>query len=118
MCRAVADAPIRERALRFSFILALLSVSASGAPPTTCGSQDDYGKALCAYQRRHFAEAEAGFRAIVKQAEERPETPRAAYFLARTLMKQGRYDEASSLFIRIYDLDRAFYNAWNCDFLL
>ncbi len=104
--------------MRFCLILALLAVSASAAPPTTCGSEDDYGKALCAYQRRQFTVAEAGFRAIVNEAAERPETPRAAYFLGRTLMKQGRYDEASSLFIRIYDLDRAFYNAWNCDFLL
>jgi TolA-binding protein len=104
--------------MRYSLILALLATIASGAPPTTCGSDDDYGKALCAYQRRNFGEAEAAFRAIVERREEGPETLRATYFLARTLMKQGKFDEASALFIRIYELDPAFYSTWNVDFLL
>jgi len=40
------------------------------------------------------------------------------YFLARTEMKRGRFDEAATLFVRIYGLDTSFYEAWNCDFLL
>ncbi|PYQ50751.1 MAG: hypothetical protein DMF59_10000 [Acidobacteria bacterium] len=40
------------------------------------------------------------------------------YFLARTEMKRGRFDEASGLLVRIYGLDQSFYDVWNCDFLL
>lgn len=102
-------------------ILALmlaLAAPAFAAPPSTCGAKDDYGRALCAYQKRQFIEAEAAFRAIVEKNEPDPQTIRAIYFLARTEMKLGRFDEASPLFIRIYSLDPAFYRAWNCDHLL
>jgi TolA-binding protein len=102
-------------------ILALLcatAAAASSAPPSTCGAKDDYGKALCAYQQRRFADAEAGFRGIVERNVPAPETLHAIYFLARTQMKTGRFDEASALFIRIHDLDPAFYSTWNCDYLL
>jgi len=99
-------------------IVALFAVTASAAPPSTCGATDAYGKALCAYQHRDFAGAEASFRAIADAGAEEPETIRAMYFLARTLMKRGRFEPASDLYIRIYELDRGFYNAWNCDFLL
>jgi TolA-binding protein len=78
----------------------------------------DYEVALCAYQSRNFAQAEQGFRTIVDRGLEEPVTLRATYFLARTLMKTGRYDEASKLFIRIYAMDKPFYDAWSCDFLL
>jgi TolA-binding protein len=91
---------------------------ASAAPPSTCGASDDYGKALCAYQRRNFADAEAGFRGIVDRNQHDSLTIRAVYFLARTQMKRGRFEDASALLIRIYSLDKAFYDAWNCDFLL
>jgi TolA-binding protein len=102
-----------------NIILALIvSVSTSAAPPSTCGADDAYGKALCAYQRRSFGEAEAGFRVIVEKGDPDPTTIRATYFLARTEMKTGRYDEAAAQFIRIYELDPAFYAAWNCDYLL
>lgn len=40
------------------------------------------------------------------------------YFLARTLMKTGRYDEASKVLVRIYETDKPFYDDWECDFLL
>ncbi|HXA15589.1 MAG TPA: tetratricopeptide repeat protein [Thermoanaerobaculia bacterium] len=95
-----------------------LAVSVEGKPPTTCGGTDDYAKALCAYQRRSFAEAEAGFRSIVEKNEVDPLAIRAIYFLARTEMKRGRFDEAAPLFVRIYAMDPAFYASWNCDFLL
>jgi TolA-binding protein len=99
-------------------LLLVIAASAEAKPPTTCGGADDYAKALCAYQRRQFAEAEAGFRGIVEKGEVDPRTIRAIYFLARTEMKRGRFDEAAPLFVRIYAMDPAFYASWNCDFLL
>jgi TolA-binding protein len=100
-------------------ILALLSTFAGNAAiPTTCGGTSEYDRALCAYQRRNFAQAETGFRQVLERTEQDPQTIRATYFLARTMMKTGRYDEASALLIRIYSLDKAFYETWNCDFLL
>jgi TolA-binding protein len=107
--------------MRTLAILALLGIAALpglSAPPTTCGSADEYGLALCAYQRRQFPEAETRFRAIAEAGAEDPKTLRAHYFLARTLMKTGRYEEASAALIRIYALDKPFYDAWACDFLL
>lgn len=104
--------------MRFALILALLAPAALAAPPSTCAQEGEYEQSLCAYQRRNFAAAEAGFRRIVEKEEKAPETIRSMYFLARTLMKTGRFDEASALLIRIYSLDKAFYETWNCDFLL
>jgi len=103
---------------RSAALLALFVVSAQAAPPSTCGSSDTYASALCAYQRRSFAEAEAGFRAIVEKDEADAVTIRAVYFLARTEMKLGRFEEAETLFIRIYSMSKAFYDEWGCDFLL
>ena len=99
-------------------ILALLSSAALAAPPTTCGGTSDYERALCAYQRRNFPEAERAFRAIVERDVQDSQTIRAMYFLARTQMKTGHFDEASAMLVRIYSLDPAFYGAWNGDFLL
>jgi TolA-binding protein len=99
-------------------LVAVLATTANAKPPSTCGASDDYGKALCAYQQRQFAEAEAGFRGIVEKNVEEPRLIRSIYFLARTEMKRGRFDQAATLFVRIYAMDRAFYATWNCDFLL
>jgi TolA-binding protein len=103
-------------------LLRLIVVSiagvASAGPLTTCGLTGSYAAALCAYQRRSFTEAEAGFRAIAESGQAEAQTLHAMYFLARTEMKRGRFDEASTLFVRIYGLDQSFYEAWNCDFLL
>lgn len=99
-------------------ILALLSEPVLAAPPTTCGVAGDYEHALCAYQRRNFADAEAGFRAIAEKEERDAQSIRATYFLARTMMKTGRFDQASALLVRIYSMDPAFYEEWNGDFLL
>src|ERR1051326_5818009 len=101
-----------------ALILAFIATSALAAPPTTCNQNDAYSRALCAYQRRNFAEAEVEFRSIVEKNEPDPQTIRATYFLARTDMKLGRYEEAETLFIRIYEMSKAFYEDWNCDFLL
>jgi TolA-binding protein len=108
--------------MRYLLILTLLTTTGltalAATPPTTCGQEGEYERALCSYQRRNFADAEAGFRAIVDADAKDPQTIRAHYFLARTLMKTGRFDEASALLIRIYSLDKSFYVVWNCDFLL
>jgi TolA-binding protein len=104
--------------VKLALILALVAQTALAAPPTTCGGTSDYERALCAYQRRNFAEAERAFRAIAEREVQDPLTIRATYFLARTLMKSGRFDEAHALLIRIYTLDPAFYATWNGDFLL
>ena len=106
------------RNTQLATILLFAALTASASPPTTCGAKDDYGKALCNYQRRNFVEAEAAFRGIVDKGEQDAVTLRSIYFLARTEMKLGRYEEAAPLLIRIYSLDVAFYGAWNCDFLL
>ena len=104
--------------VRTLLILALFALPAMAGPPTTCGATDDYSAGLCAYQKRQFAEAERRFRKIVEADEKDPSTMKASYFLARTLMKTGRYDAAAKLLIRIYDLDKPFYDDWQCDFLL
>jgi tetratricopeptide (TPR) repeat protein len=104
--------------MRLAVILALLAQTALAAPPTTCNLTGDYELALCAYQRRNFGEAETIFRRIAEREVQDAQTIRSLYFLARTLMKTGRYDEASALLVRIYALDQAFYQAWNGDFLL
>jgi len=104
--------------LRLIATLLLASTTASAAPPSTCAQADPYSQALCAYQRREFTDAEARLNAIVEQDDESPQTLKATYFLARTLMKTGRFSEAASVFVRIYEIDRPFYDAWNCDFLL
>ncbi|HEX9981819.1 MAG TPA: tetratricopeptide repeat protein [Thermoanaerobaculia bacterium] len=98
--------------------IAALATTAVAAPPSTCQLDGPYEQALCAYQKREFARAETGFRAIVDAGVAEPQTLRSMYFLARTLMKTGRYDDAATLLIRIYSLDKAFYNSWSCDFLL
>jgi len=104
--------------VRYAIIVAFLAAAASAAPPTTCGRDDPYSKALCAYQHRDFVGAEALLTALVEKNAEDPHTLRALYFLARTEMKLGKFDEASTQLIRIYLLDKPFYHAWNCDFLL
>ena len=105
--------------MKLAVILALVAQTALAAtPPTTCGLPGDYPQALCAYQRRDFANAERLFRVIVERDAKDAETIRSNYFLARTLMKTGRFDEAHALLIRIYSLDAAFYDTWNGDYLL
>ncbi|HEX7708764.1 MAG TPA: hypothetical protein VF701_20055 [Thermoanaerobaculia bacterium] len=102
-----------------TLILSLVATSSTlAAPPSTCGMPGEYERALCAYQQRSFDAAEAGFRSLLERDEADAVTIRSMYFLARTMMKSGRFTEASALFIRIYDLDRGFYSSWNCDFLL
>jgi TolA-binding protein len=102
------------RSMRYAVLLTLIAQLATAAPPTTCRLGGDYEQALCAYQKREFAAAEAGFRALAEREERDSVTIRATYFLAKT----GRFDEAGALLIRIYSMDQAFYDAWGADFLL
>jgi TolA-binding protein len=104
--------------LRTGILSLMLAGVVHGATPSTCGLGDEYARGLCAYQRRQFDEAEGVFRAIVERDAKEPQTMKAMYFLARTLMKRGRFDDASALLIRIYVLDKPFYDGWGCDFLL
>lgn len=106
------------KTMRLAVILALVAVTAQAAAPTTCNLTGDYEQALCAYQRRDFANAERLFRAVAERETQDAHTIRSMYFLTRTLMKTGRFDEAHALLIRIYSLDPAFYETWNGDFLL
>lgn len=99
-------------------MLLVLAQAAAAAPPSTCDLEGDYEKALCAYQTRDFPAAERGFRSIVDAGGNDERMIHSLYFLARTMMKTGGFDEASTLFIRIYALDPAFYQVWSCDFLL
>jgi outer membrane protein assembly factor BamD (BamD/ComL family) len=112
--------PTARLAGRLLMIVALAAGSraASAAPPSTCSMPDDYSQALCSYQHRNFAEAQTRFAKLSARDLQEPETVRAIYFLARTHMKLGRFDEASQELIRIYSVAPAFYREWNCDFLL
>ncbi len=97
----------------------LASAAGMAAPAAVCrGELDPYGDALCLYLRGEHEAARSGFGAIVAKDEPRPETLKARYFLARTLMKLHRFEEASGELIKIYSIAPAFYEEWSCDFLL
>lgn len=97
----------------------LAGALAAAAPPRACrGDLDPYPAALCLYLGGDLDAARAGFAAIVEKDEPRPETLKARYFLARSLMKLKRWDEASGELIKIYSISPAFYEEWSCDFLL
>jgi TolA-binding protein len=104
--------------MRIFVILALIALPAFSAPPTTCGASDDYSAALCSYQHRRFADAEKAFRTIADSGDKSAKTIKSMYFLARTLMKTGRFDDASKVLVRIYETDHPFYDEWQCDYLL
>ncbi|HEU5162221.1 MAG TPA: CDC27 family protein [Thermoanaerobaculia bacterium] len=98
---------------------ALAASGASAAPAAVCrGDLEPYPAALCLYLRGEYERARAGFEAIVAKDEARPETLKGRYFLARSLMKLRRWEEASGELIKIYSLSPAFYEEWSCDFLL
>jgi hypothetical protein len=107
---------------RFATLLlatVLTGTGSAAAPAPVCrGDLDGYGAALCLYLRGEHEGARAGFAAIVALDEPRPETLKARYFLARSLMKLLRWEDASGELIKIYALSAAFYEEWSCDFLL
>lgn len=95
-----------------------MTATAAPARPVCGGTASPYAAALCFYHQGDLAEAYASFASIVEADEPRPETLKSRYFLARTLMKQRRWDEASAELIKIYSISPAFYEEWSCDFLL
>jgi TolA-binding protein len=82
------------------------------------GQAADYPVGVAAYRAGELEVAERIFRNIAVQDEALPETIKSRYFLARTLMKQRRWEEASSQLIDIHRRDPSFYREWACDFLL
>ncbi|HUP65333.1 MAG TPA: CDC27 family protein [Thermoanaerobaculia bacterium] len=106
--------------LRCVSILILLAAFPAAAAPLCTDDPEaaPYVRALCEYNEGRFKAAEVVFRAIVEKDEHRPETLKSRYFLARALMKQKRWQEASSEWIKIYSISPAFYKEWSCDFLL
>ena len=95
----------------------LLVLSIAIALPATAQSPT-YADGLAAYHRGDYAEAEATLRAVAEADEKSPVTIKAAYFLARALMKQKKFEEAATLFIQIHRTSPAFYREWSCDYLL
>lgn len=96
----------------------IAAISAATAREVCNGDRADYASAVCAWLEGRLADAEERFAAIVEAEEKGPETIRAAYFLARSQMKQKKWREASRSLIAVHSLSPAFYWEWNCDFLL
>jgi TolA-binding protein len=86
--------------------------------PAVLAQRASYPAALASYRAGEFAKAEGMFRSIVEAAAPEPATMKARYFLARSLMKQRKFEEASSLLIGIHRISPMFYREWGCDFLL
>lgn len=98
-------------------ILALASPAAAEERECAIGPSE-YAAGLCFYLAGALEDAGAIFERIVKADVPSPETLKSRYFLARTRMKQKRWNDASEEWIKIYSLSPAFYEEWSCDFLL
>lgn len=106
-----------------ALILALGWISAFSLPGLAlaaprCAQSDDYGRALCLYRGHEYAGAARLFESIVEKNEQRPETIKSLYFLARSRMMLQQYAEAKLHLTDIYSRSRVFYQEWGCDFLL
>lgn len=101
-------------------LLALLvGASGSASAQDVCASADgDYPRALCLYRAGRWSDAERALGAIVVADRKEPETLKARYFLARSYMRQKKWNEAAAELRRIYSVSPAFYQQWSCDFLL
>lgn len=75
-----------------------------------------YERGLCLYTAGEYGEAVD----VLGEVAGRDDSVgiRAQYFLARSLMKLERWEEASSALIEIFRRSPAFYRLWNCDYLL
>jgi len=94
-------------------------VAAAALPQTNrCADLDGYPAALCLYRQERFREADRLLIAIVDRNAPETVTLKARYFLGRSLMKQGRWKEASDHWIALYSASPLFYREWSCDFLL
>jgi TolA-binding protein len=98
-------------------VLAILLASGTAQAASLCNGSE-YERGLCAYRGGNLGDAVKLFRHVIEAGELAPETLKSHYFLARSLMKQKKWSEAAAELIRIYGLSRAFYDEWNCDFLL
>jgi TolA-binding protein len=78
----------------------------------------DYREGLAAYHRGDLDQAEKLFRSIVERKRKEAMTVKSQYFLARTLMKLKRWQDASSVLIGIHSTSPIFYREWACDYLL
>ena len=95
----------------------LLALSIAAALPAI-GQTASYAEGLAAYRRGDYEAAETTLRAVIEADEKSTATLKAAYFLARSLMKQKKFDQAATLFINIHRTSPAFYREWSCDYLL
>lgn len=77
-----------------------------------------YERGVCWYTNGDLVRAESELVQIVEQGRAERETLKALYFLARTRMKMEQWEEASRLWIRLFELSPAFYREWNGDYLL
>lgn len=107
---------MRLFAIGTAIVVQLAAAGAAGAE--VCPSGSDYEDGLCAFTRGDYVAAESIFQRITEANAQEPVTMKAAYFLARTKMKLGKHDAASSLLIWIYTHDPGFYREWACDHLL
>lgn len=97
----------------------LLGAYGSASAQDLCASAGgEYPRALCLYRAGRWGDAEKAFAAIVRADRKEPETLKSRYFLARSLMRQKKWNEASEELRRIYSISPAFYQQWSCDFLL
>lgn len=96
----------------------LIMMSAVGQSAAAACPDAGYEAGLCLYAEGRWEEAEAALDAAFDPAEHAPETLKALYFLGRTKMRLEKWQEASEIWIRLFQLSPAFYRQWNGDFLL
>lgn len=96
----------------------LFCVGPVGYSATVECSGSDYERGLCFYAAGEWTRAESLLAEVVDDGREEQETLKAMYFLARTKMQTKQWDEASRLWMRLFDLSPAFYREWNGDYLL
>lgn len=96
----------------------LCSWASMGYSATVECDGSGYERGLCLYAGGELPLAEAELSRVVEDDRSEPETLKALYFLARTKMRMGEWEEASRLWIRLFNQSPAFYRAWNGDYLL
>ena len=96
----------------------LLWVAPLGYSATIDCSGGAYERGLCWYSAGELDRAEVEFGKVIEREPIGDEMLKAVYFLARTKMGKEQWDEASRLWIRLFELSPAFYRNWNGDYLL
>lgn len=105
-----------NRALVAVFLCSWATMGFSATEDCRAGS--GYEQGLCWYSSEEWERAEREFVEVIDDDHAAPETLKAMYFLGRTKMMQGEWEEASQLWIRLFRLSPAFYREWNGDYLL